>query len=189
MPLSARNQIKGTVTRVTEGEAIANVEIDASGQRPSPPSPSRRRGSSACGRAEVTAIIKASDVILATGRLSRGSALARPGLAHGLLDLLQHVVGERLRPRGQPAVHLIGAARAHDRRGDRLLGERPADGQDGQGGARAVGHALQALDQLEVAPELGLLEARRSAAPVVSGSLSTRSRLKAPVSRPEAMGE
>ena len=33
MPLSARNQIKGTVTRVTEGEAIANVEIDASGQR------------------------------------------------------------------------------------------------------------------------------------------------------------
>jgi len=33
MPISARNQIKGTVTRVTRGEAIANVEVDAHGVR------------------------------------------------------------------------------------------------------------------------------------------------------------
>jgi molybdopterin-binding protein len=33
MPISARNQIKGTVSRVTQGEAIANVEVDAGGKR------------------------------------------------------------------------------------------------------------------------------------------------------------
>ncbi|HEX2702158.1 MAG TPA: TOBE domain-containing protein [Solirubrobacteraceae bacterium] len=33
MPISARNQIKGTITKVTRGEAIANVEVDADGVR------------------------------------------------------------------------------------------------------------------------------------------------------------
>jgi molybdopterin-binding protein len=33
MPLSARNQIQGRVTEITKGEATANVEIDAGGQR------------------------------------------------------------------------------------------------------------------------------------------------------------
>jgi molybdate transport system regulatory protein len=68
MPLSARNQIKGTVTRVTEGEAIANVEIDASGQRlVSSITVEAARELGLREGAEVTAIIKASDVILATG--------------------------------------------------------------------------------------------------------------------------
>ena len=43
MPISARNQIKGTVVSVARGEAIANVELDAGAE----------------GRA-VTATIKAS---------------------------------------------------------------------------------------------------------------------------------
>jgi molybdopterin-binding protein len=33
MPISARNQIKGTVESVTQGAAIANVVIDANGLR------------------------------------------------------------------------------------------------------------------------------------------------------------
>ena len=33
MKLSARNQLKGTVTSVNEGAAIANVEIEVGGQR------------------------------------------------------------------------------------------------------------------------------------------------------------
>lgn len=33
MPLSARNQIEGTVTGITQGEPIATVEIDATGIR------------------------------------------------------------------------------------------------------------------------------------------------------------
>ena len=33
MKLSTRNQIKATVTSVSQGEAIANVEMDAGGQR------------------------------------------------------------------------------------------------------------------------------------------------------------
>jgi molybdopterin-binding protein len=50
MKLSARNQLSGTVTRVNEGTAIANVAAQQLGL--------------AEGKA-VTAIIKASDVILA----------------------------------------------------------------------------------------------------------------------------
>ena len=67
MPLSARNQIKGTVTRVTQGDAIANVEVDAGGQRivASITVEAARELGLAEGT-EVTAIIKASDVILAT---------------------------------------------------------------------------------------------------------------------------
>jgi molybdopterin-binding protein len=67
MPLSARNQIKGTVTAINRGEAIANVEIDAGGQRivASITTEAARELDLAEGK-EVTAIIKASDVILAT---------------------------------------------------------------------------------------------------------------------------
>lgn len=67
MPLSARNQISGTVTRITEGEATANVEVDASGQRlvASITVEAARELGLTEGK-EVTAIIKASDVLLAT---------------------------------------------------------------------------------------------------------------------------
>jgi molybdopterin-binding protein len=67
VPISARNQIKGTVTGITRGEAIANVEIDAGGQRIV--ASITTEAASELGLAEgteVTAIIKASDVILAT---------------------------------------------------------------------------------------------------------------------------
>ena len=67
MPISARNQITGTVTSITRGEAIANVEIDAGGQRivASITTEAATELGLAEGK-EVTAIIKASDVILAT---------------------------------------------------------------------------------------------------------------------------
>jgi molybdopterin-binding protein len=67
MPISARNQIKGTVTSITHGEAIANVVVDANGLRlvasitvEAVNELALREGT------EVTAIIKASDVILST---------------------------------------------------------------------------------------------------------------------------
>lgn len=66
MPISARNQITGTVTSITRGEAIANVEIDAGGQRIV--ASITTEGATELGLTEgkeVTAIIKASDVILA----------------------------------------------------------------------------------------------------------------------------
>jgi molybdopterin-binding protein len=67
MPLSARNQIKGRVTKITRGEATANVEVDAGGQRlvASITVEAANELELAEGT-EVTAIIKASDVILAT---------------------------------------------------------------------------------------------------------------------------
>jgi molybdopterin-binding protein len=67
MPLSARNQIKGRVTKITRGEATANVEVDAGGQRlvASITVEAADELELAEGT-EVTAIIKASDVILAT---------------------------------------------------------------------------------------------------------------------------
>jgi molybdopterin-binding protein len=67
MPVSARNQISGTVTGITQGEAIANVEVDANGLRlvASITVEAVRELGLAEGT-PVTAIIKASDVILAT---------------------------------------------------------------------------------------------------------------------------
>jgi molybdopterin-binding protein len=67
MPISARNQIKGSVVSVTRGPATANVEIDANGQRVV--SSITVEAADELGLAEgkaVTAIIKASDVLLAT---------------------------------------------------------------------------------------------------------------------------
>jgi molybdopterin-binding protein len=67
MPISARNQIKGTVTSITQGDAIANVEIDADGLRlVSSITVEAAEELGLSEGAEVTAIVKASDVILAT---------------------------------------------------------------------------------------------------------------------------
>jgi molybdopterin-binding protein len=67
MQLSARNQIPATVTGITAGEAIANVELDANGIRlvASITVEATRDLKLAVG-SEVTAVIKASEVILAT---------------------------------------------------------------------------------------------------------------------------
>jgi molybdopterin-binding protein len=66
MKLSARNQLSGTVTRINEGAAIANVEIDVNGQRlvASITVEAARDLGLEEGKS-VTAIVKASDVILA----------------------------------------------------------------------------------------------------------------------------
>lgn len=66
MKLSARNQLSGTVTSISEGAAIANVELDVAGQRlvASITVEAARELGLEEGR-EVTAIVKASDVILA----------------------------------------------------------------------------------------------------------------------------
>ncbi|MFZ0380111.1 MAG: TOBE domain-containing protein [Solirubrobacteraceae bacterium] len=68
MKLSARNQLKGTVTAVNKGAAIANVVLNVGGQRlvasitvEAVDELGLTEGS------EVTAIVKASDVIIATG--------------------------------------------------------------------------------------------------------------------------
>ena len=68
MKLSARNQLPGTVKSIKRGEAIANVVLDISGQRlvasitvEAVEDLGLEEGS------RVTAIIKASDVIVATG--------------------------------------------------------------------------------------------------------------------------
>jgi molybdopterin-binding protein len=68
MKLSARNQLRGVVTQINEGAAIGNVELDVSGQRlvASITVEAIHELGLAQG-SEVTAIIKASDVILAAG--------------------------------------------------------------------------------------------------------------------------
>jgi molybdopterin-binding protein len=66
MKLSARNQIPATVTAVTTGEATANIVLDAGGIRlvASITVEAARELGLAAG-SQVTAIIKASDVIVA----------------------------------------------------------------------------------------------------------------------------
>ncbi len=65
MRLSARNQLEGTVQSVTEGAAIANVEIDVGGQRlvASITVEAARELGLEAGK-PATAIVKASDVLL-----------------------------------------------------------------------------------------------------------------------------
>ena len=67
MKLSARNQIPARVTSINAGEAIANVELDANGTRlvASITVESVKDLGLAEG-SQVTVVIKASDVILAT---------------------------------------------------------------------------------------------------------------------------
>ena len=67
MQLSARNQVPATVTSVKSGEAIANVELDAAGVRlvASITVEAVRQLGLAEG-SQVIAVIKASDVIIAT---------------------------------------------------------------------------------------------------------------------------
>jgi molybdopterin-binding protein len=68
MKLSARNQIPAVVKSIKAGEAIANVELDAGGVRlvASITVEAATELGLAEG-AEVTAVVKASDVMLATG--------------------------------------------------------------------------------------------------------------------------
>ena len=68
MKVSARNQLQGTVQSITRGEAIANVVLDVAGQRlvaSITVEAVEDLGLSEGSR--VTAIVKASDVMLATG--------------------------------------------------------------------------------------------------------------------------
>ncbi len=67
MKLSARNQLAGTVMSVNEGAAIANVELDVNGQRlVASITVEAARELKLQEGASVTAIIKASDIILGT---------------------------------------------------------------------------------------------------------------------------
>jgi molybdopterin-binding protein len=66
MKLSARNQLTGTVSSIRKGEAIANVVLDVQGQRlvaSITVEAVEELGLHEGGK--VTAVIKASDVILA----------------------------------------------------------------------------------------------------------------------------
>ena len=67
MKISARNKLKGTVSGISRGEAIANVQVDVMGERvvasitvEAVEELGLREGSA------VTVLIKASDVMLAT---------------------------------------------------------------------------------------------------------------------------
>ncbi len=67
MQLSARNQIPATVTSINPGEAIANVELEAGGTRlVASITVEAVKQLGLTEGSQVTAIIKASDVILAT---------------------------------------------------------------------------------------------------------------------------
>ena len=67
MRLSARNQIPATVISINSGEAIANVELDAGGTRlVASITVEAVKQLGLTEGSQVTAVIKASDVILAT---------------------------------------------------------------------------------------------------------------------------
>ena len=66
MKLSARNQLSGTVSSINRGEAIANVVIDVAGQRlVASVTVEAVNDLGLTEGGQVTAVIKASDVIIA----------------------------------------------------------------------------------------------------------------------------
>ena len=66
MRVSARNQLRGTVSSIHRGEAIANVVVDVGGQRlVASITVEAVEDLGLSEGSEVTALIKASDVILA----------------------------------------------------------------------------------------------------------------------------
>ena len=68
MKLSARNQIPARVTSITQGEAIANVVLDAGGVRlVASITVEAVRDLGISEGSEVTAIVKASDVLIGVG--------------------------------------------------------------------------------------------------------------------------
>jgi molybdopterin-binding protein len=67
MKLSARNQLAGTVTSIDEGAAIANVVLDVGGNRVvASITVEAMRELGLQEGSSVTAVIKASDVMIAT---------------------------------------------------------------------------------------------------------------------------
>jgi molybdopterin-binding protein len=67
MKLSARNQLSGKVTAINRGEAIANVELDVAGQRlVASITVEAVDDLGLAPGSEVVAVIKASDVMVAT---------------------------------------------------------------------------------------------------------------------------
>jgi molybdopterin-binding protein len=65
--LSARNQLRGTVSEIRRGEAIANVVLEVAGQRlVASVTVEAVEELGLSEGSEVTAVIKASDVIVAT---------------------------------------------------------------------------------------------------------------------------
>jgi molybdopterin-binding protein len=68
MKLSARNHLTGTVVAITRGEAIANVVLDVGGQRIVASITVEAVDDLGLAEGgEATAVIKASDVMIATG--------------------------------------------------------------------------------------------------------------------------
>jgi molybdopterin-binding protein len=66
MKLSARNQLTGTITEIHRGEAVANVVLDVGGKRlVSSITVEAVEELGLAPGTEVTAVVKASDVILA----------------------------------------------------------------------------------------------------------------------------
>ncbi len=65
MKLSARNQLQGTVRSINRGSAVANVEIDVNGQRlVASVTVEAVDDLGLAEGAQVTALVKASDVLL-----------------------------------------------------------------------------------------------------------------------------
>lgn len=68
MKISARNQLQGTVQSITRGEAIANVVLQVAGQRlVASITVEAVEDLGLSEGSQVTAVIKASDVMIATG--------------------------------------------------------------------------------------------------------------------------
>ncbi len=87
------------------------------------------------------------------------------------------------------AFGLLGVAGSDDCPSDGGKAQGPGDGDGAGRGVVASGDFFQTLDQGKIFGELGLAKFGIVPAPVVFRKIRARSRVMAPVSKPEAIGE
>jgi hypothetical protein len=89
---------------------------------------------------------------------------------------------------GNPA-HLFGAPDTDDRTGHRWIPQGPGNGNLSRCCVITVADSAKRLDQPQITGEQRLLEIRADLPPIVFRMDAIRSRVIAPLSIPEAMGE
>ena len=110
-------------------------------------------------------------------------------LAGGGGDVGEIDVGEIEAAGVEYGIDLVGPSEADDRPIHCWIVQSPGGCDRARCGVMSGGDRMEPLDQGEVARQLRLGEARVVFAPVILGKFAICSRVMAPVSRPEAIGE
>ena len=122
-------------------------------------------------------------------RMTRVFTDSTPPTHDEILNLIYFFVSEPELSCANDSRRLAGIAGAYNRSRDCRIAQRPGNRDLARRAAVTFPNLPQVFYQGQISRELWLVEIWTPAAPVVLGKLAARSRVMAPVSRPDAMGE